>query len=66
MIILELVDKIGPLNDINLKLWCIVEGIFVGLCWELASRLEQMKSKGLKYGLQSNMSKCDILLSSGD
>ena len=66
LVILELVDEIGPLNDINLKLWYLDDGNFVGHRCKVASLLEQMKSKGPKYGLQLNMSKCEIFSPSGD
>ena len=60
LIILELVDEIGPLNDINLKLWYLDNGNFVGHRCKVTSLLEQMKSKGPKYGHQLNMSRCEI------
>ena len=66
LVILELVDEIGPLNDINLKLWYLDDENFVGQRCKVASLLEQMKSKGPKYGLQLNMSKCEIFWPSGD
>ncbi|XP_062512057.1 uncharacterized protein LOC134187899 [Corticium candelabrum] len=66
LVILDLVDEIGPLNDINLKLWYLDDGNFVGHRCKVASLLEQMKSKGSRYGLQLNMSKCEIFWPSGN
>ena len=66
LVILELVDDIGPINDINLKLWYLDNGNFVGHRCKIASLLGQMKSKRPRYGLHLNMSKCEIFWPSGN
>ena len=50
LVILELVDDIGPTNDINLKLWYLDDGILLSLQYSFTLRAD-VKSKGPRYGL---------------
>ncbi len=60
LVILELMDKIGAQEEISMNLWYLDDGSFVGQRSTIASMLEMVRLKGPSYGLQLNMSKCDV------
>ena len=64
LLILELLDDMGPTPDINLKVWYLDNGTFVGPRSSLVSFLDVLK--GPTIGLSVNIRKCEILWPSGD
>ena len=66
LVVMELLDEIGPTTDINLKLWYLDDGTFVGPRFSLASFLDILKFKGPAFGLIINSRKCEIFWPSGD
>ena len=59
-------DEIGAQEGISMNLWYLDDGSFVGQRSTIASMLEMVRSKGPSYGLQLNMSKCEVFWSTGD
>ena len=66
LVIIELMDDIDPLPDINLKMWYLDDGSFVGSRRSVASLLNILQSKGPSFGLHLNLSKCEIFWPSGN
>ena len=66
LVILELMDEIGAQEGIFMNLWYLDDGSFVGQRSTIASMLEMVRSKGPSYGLQLNMSKCEVFWPTGD
>ena len=66
LVIMKLMDDIDPLPDINLKMWYLDDGSFVGSRGSVASLLNILQSKGPSFGLHLNLSRCDIFWPSGN
>ena len=66
LVLSELMDEIGQTNDVSFQVWYLGDGSFVGQRSAVASLLELVKSKGPDYGLEINMSKCEVFWPSGD
>ena len=56
LVILELLDELGPLKDVSLQLWYMDDRTCLGERSVIASLLQLMREKGPSYGLQLNMS----------
>ncbi len=66
MVILRLLDDIGPLSGIQLNLWHLDDGALVGSCHAVCQLLNSMLKKGPSFGLKLNLDKCEIFWSTGD
>ena len=66
LVIMELMDSIGPLPDINMKLWYLDDGSFVGPRTAVATLLNVLEIKGPLFGLHLNTSKCEVFWPSGN
>ena len=60
LVLSELMDEIGQTNDVPFQVWYLDDGSFVGQRSAVASLLELVKSKSPDYGLEINMSKCEV------
>ena len=66
LVIMELMDNIGSLPDINMKLWYLDDSSFVGPRTSIADLLGVLQFKGPLFGLHLNMSKCEVFWSTGN
>ena len=66
LVVMELMDELGPTPGIALQLWYLDDGIFIGICPEVASLLRKLQSAGTSFGLQLNAAKCKVFWPSGD
>ena len=65
LVILQLLDDIGNLPGLLLKLWYLDDGTFVGERKSIAL-LEKLSSLGPRHGLYINKAKCEVFWPSGD
>ena len=66
LVILQLLDDIGNLPGLLLKLWYLDDGTFVGERKSIAHLLEKLSSLGPRHGLHINKAKCEVFWPSGD
>ena len=66
LVVMELMDELGPTPEIALQLWYLDDGIFIGICPEVASLLRKLQSAGTSFELQLNAAKCEVFWPSGD
>ena len=59
-------DEIGPIEGLQLSLWYLDDGTFIGTRESISSLLQSLVSKGPNFGLFLNLKKCEILWPSGD
>ena len=64
--LLELLDDIGTSKGINVQLWYLHDGAFVGSRPAIAHLLDILLSRGPSFGLHVNVNKCEIFWPSGD
>ena len=66
LVVLELMDAVGPVDDLQLCLWYLDDGTFIGTRHAVSKLLCSIVSKGADFGLTLNLKKCEILWPSGD
>ena len=66
MVLLEFLDNISNVPDIDLQLWYLDDGTFVGDRDCISSLLELFLAKGPRFGLHINLGKCEMYWPSGD
>ena len=66
MVLLEFLDDISNAPGIDLQLWCLDEGTFVGDRECISSLLELFLAKGPQFDLHINLDKREIYWPSGD
>ena len=63
LVLLQLLDDIGPLSGMQLNLWYLDDGALVGSRHVVCQLLN---SKGPSFGLKLNLDKCEIFWLTGD
>ena len=66
LVVMELIDELGPIPEIALQLWCLDDGTFIGSRSAVSSLLKNLQSAGTPFGLHLNMSKCEVFRPSGN
>ena len=66
LVVLQLLDAIGPTNGLMLHLWYLDDGTFVGTRDAVASFVNSLVEKGPSFGLKLNLKKCEVFWPSGD
>ena len=66
MVLLEFLDDISNVPGIDLQLWYLDDGTFVGDSDCISSLLELFLAKGPRFGLHINLAKCEIYWPSGN
>ena len=66
LVILELLDDIGPFPNLNFQLWYLDDGTLVGPRNVVASIFEMLQERGPSFGLHVNIGKCEVYWPSGD
>ena len=62
----ELIDDIGQIPGVEVQLWYLDDGSFIGSRAAIASLLSSLLHKGPKHGLYVNLSKCEVYWPSGN
>ena len=66
LVILQLLDNIGPLPDIAMQLWHLDDGTFISSRLAISSLLDRLQSTGPSFGLHLNLKKCEEFWPSGN
>ena len=64
--LLELLDDIGTCKGINVQLWYLDDGAFVGSRHAIGHLLDILLSREPSFGLHVNVNKCEIFWPSGN
>ena len=66
LVVLQLLDTIGPIDGLILQVWYLDDGTFVGTRDAVSSFLHLLISNGSSFGLKLNLNKCEVFWPSGD
>jgi hypothetical protein len=66
LVVVELLDDLGPVPDDSLQMWFLDNGTFVGPCTSVSTLLSKIQSHGPDHDLILNCSRCEVFWPSGD
>ena len=66
LVVMELMDSVGPVDDLKLSLWYLDDGTFIGTRHAVSTLFRSVVSKGASFGLKLNLGKCEIFWPAGD
>ena len=66
LVVLQLLDTIGPIDGLFLHVWYLDDGTFVGTRDAVSSFLISLINNGPSFGLKLNLKKCEVCWPSGD
>ena len=65
LVLLELQDTIGHIEGLDLSVWYLDDGTFIGTRTAVAQLLHNLQSHGPAFGLHLNLPKCEVFWPSG-
>ena len=66
LVILQFIDVVNLRDFVELNLWYLDDGTLVGEQSSLSSLLSLFATRGPEFGLNLNLSKCELFWPSGD